>query len=446
MKKNNHAAQISLTEHVSAILKTHTQTGAFFLLGLSGGLDSIVLLNVLKSLKEKFPFQLHAMHVHHGLSAFADDWSSLCQQVCDELNVPLKIVKVHVDRENKVGLEAAARDARYQALFAYRDQNNLQPDYFVTAHHEQDQAETLLLQLSRGAGVKGLAGMALLDEKKRLLRPMLKIAKEKILAYAEEHKLRWCEDESNANTLFERNFLRHELMPVWSARHPSLMKNIARCAAHIAEASDLLETLAQMDAEPLIKNNSLCLDGLKKLSVARAKNCLRWWLGHFSIQMPNTDYLHEILTQLFSAKQDADIDLRLQAYSLKRFQNRAYLLKEPPPQTFDIVWRGEEDIQLPNGRLQIRANLKDADSFLLEDGQLSIRSRQGGEHLKVSQNRPNRTLKYLMQEADIPPWQRISWPLIYWNQALVCIPNIGVAECVQEKFKQAGLEFAYFPD
>lgn len=445
MKKSNCFAEIGLAEQVLRVLKTHTQAGAFFLLALSGGVDSIVLLHVLKSLKEKFSFQLHALHVHHGLSVFADDWVEYCQQVCGDLNVPLSVVKVQVDRASKSGIEAAARTARYQVLFAYRDENNLQPDFILTAHHEQDQAETLLLQLSRGAGVKGLAGMALLDDEKRLLRPMLTIAKEKILAYANDHKLRWCEDDSNDNINFERNFLRHEILPIWSARQQALVPNLVRSAAHLAEASDLLETLAQIDAKPLIKNNSLCLDGLKKLSLVRAKNCLRWWLSSFAIRMPNTEYLNEILVQLFSAKQDAQIDLKLQAYTLKRFQHRAYLVSGFSTQAFDIVWRGEENIQLPNGVLEIRANSKDGDFASLEKSLLSIRSRQSGERLKIAKNRPARTLKYLMQEAGIPPWQRNTWPLVYWNQTLVCVPSIGVVDHVPETFQQAGLEFAYSP-
>lgn len=444
MKKNNPATEIGLADQLLAVLKTHTQTGAFFLLALSGGVDSIVLLHVLTSLKEKFPFKLHAMHINHGLSAFADDWANHCQQVCHVLEVPLKVVNVQVNK-SKVGVEAAARAARYEALFAYRDENNVQPDFIVTAHHEQDQAETLLLQLSRGAGVKGLAGMALLDEKKRLLRPMLAISKEKILNYAEAFNLRWCDDESNQNTLFERNFLRHEIMPVWSTRHPALHQNIVRSATHLAEARHLLEALAEIDAEPLVKNNSLCLVGLKKLALARAKNVLRWWLACFAIQMPNTEYLNEILAQLFSAGQDADVDLKLQGYALKCFQHRAYLVKKITSQAFDIIWRGEEYIQLPSGVLEIRVNINNDGFFSLEKNQVNIRSRQTGEQLKIAKNRPARRLKYLMQEAGIPPWQRASWPLVYLNQALVCIPNVGVADHLQEKFQQAGLQLAYSP-
>lgn len=444
VKKNQPLAETELAAQLLQILKTHTQAGAFFLLALSGGMDSIVLLHALHSLKQKWPFKLHALHVHHGLSQFAYDWAKHCQAVCDSLDVPLQVVIVKVDRAAKSGIEAEARRLRYQALFAYRDGSGA-PDFILTAHHEQDQAETVLMQLSRGAGVKGLAGMALLDEKKRLLRPMLVVQKADILAYAKTYALNWCEDDSNDNTAFERNFLRHEILPVWEKRHPAIYANLARSAAHLAEADYLLDALAKIDGEHLCDKNSICLDGLKKLENARVKNVLRWWFGSFDIAMPNTEYLNEIIAQLFFADSDANIHLKFNGFVLKRFQNRTYLLQstEALPIELALDWRGEECVNLPHGDLYFKHAIG---AGLLRMGlqdMLTIHSRSGGEHLKTAKNRPARTLKYLMQEAGIPPWERAAWPLIYLNNTLVCVPNIGVAHHLQTQPDQEGLSVCF---
>jgi tRNA(Ile)-lysidine synthase len=441
--KNKGFAPEALTEELLDHLKTHTKPGAFFLLALSGGVDSMVLLHALHALKEYYPFKLHALHVHHGLSAFADGWANHCQEACDALSVPLKVVRVNVKRNSKSGIEAAARAARYAALLNYRDADHVQPDFVVTAHHEQDQAETLLLQLSRGAGVKGLAGMALLDEKKRIYRPLLNTSKAKIQAYANTQGLRWCEDDSNLNVAFERNFLRNQIMPAWSQRHSALHQNLARSARHLAEASQLLDELAAMDAEALLDGNSLCLAGLRKLSLPRAKNCLRWWLGGVGVLMPNAEYLDEILLQLLTARQDAHVDLKLQAHSLKRFQQRAFLVKNIQQEAFNIAWHGEEKILLPSGVLHISCKAGN-DDFL--SPQMIVRSRRGGESLKINKNRPSRTLKYLMQEASIPPWLRTYWPLIFIDDVLVCVPNIGVADHAQEAFEKNKLRFEFQPN
>lgn len=443
MRKNSHLAPTQLADKVSAVLKTHSQAGAFFLLALSGGVDSIVLLHVLAALKEKLNFKLHALHVHHGLSAFADDWARHCQQVCDSLAVPLTVVHVKIDRATKVGIEAEARTKRYQALFAYRDENNRQPDFILTAHHEQDQAETLLLQLSRGAGVKGLAGMAIVDEKKRLLRPLLTIQKSEILDYANAHALNWCEDDSNENITFERNFLRHEILPVWAARHPAIDQNITRTASHLAEASALLDDLAKIDSDTLVDKNSLCLIGLKKLAPMRVKNLMRWWLGCFGLAMPNTDYLNEMISQLFSARNDAMVDFTLGQYALRRFQHRVYMCHVSSQKAEPIVWQGEDQIALPHGILYFKRAKGVGLLRINAQATLRISYRSGGELIKATDHRPARTLKYLMQENHIPPWERKIWPLIYLNHQLACVPNIGVAHDLQTVENEAGLLVFY---
>jgi tRNA(Ile)-lysidine synthase len=393
------------------------------------------------------------MHVHHGLSANADAWAEFCSEQCSLLNVPLQIVHVTVDKNAKLGVEAAARQLRYEALFncTFKVENTLvgnnvevQPDFIVTAHHQDDQAETLLLQLFRGAGIKGLASMAAMDKSRRLLRPLLGVSRSQLQDYAEQHGLQWCDDESNNDTHYERNFVRHEVMPILETRYPAVKSVLARSASHLAEANDLLDALAAIDGEPLLSGDSLCLQGLAVLEISRAKNVLRWWFAKNHLAMPNAEYLTEIINQLLNAKADANINIELQHLTLKRFQQRAYLLQEQSTQAFDLVWNGEAELTLPNGGKLLFKQVTGA-GLALKFGmtKLRITNRDGGERFKPNALRPTRTLKHLLQEANIPPWQRAYLPLIYWHDTLAFVPGIGIAYELQAAEHELGLEIVW---
>jgi tRNA(Ile)-lysidine synthase len=413
------------------------------LLALSGGLDSCVLLHLLAQAQRHLPFELHAMHVHHGLSSNADAWAGFCSQQCQSLNVPLQIVHVEVDKTSKDGIEAAARQLRYQALFNYQF-GDVIADFVVTAHHQDDQAETMLLQLFRGAGVKGLSCMAASDKTRRLLRPLLNVSRLTLHEYAVQHQIEWCDDESNENTQYERNFIRHEVMPVLESRFQSVKSVLARTASHLAEANTLLDTLATLDARELLLNNSLCLQGLSQLDIPRAKNVLRWWFAQNQLAMPTAEYLTEIMQQLLNAKPDADLSIKLQHLTLKRYQQRAYLCIEYVAEPFDMVWNGEATLTLPNGG-QLQFKQVSGAGLALKFGmsKLRITNRGGGERFKPNPLRPTRTLKHLLQEANIPPWQRLHLPLIYWQDTLACVPGIGVTHELQANGDELGLEIVW---
>ena len=458
LKNNSKAASIVASAHplllqLDTFLSTHLKPGLKssqpLLLALSGGLDSCVLLHLLVQAKRHFPFELHAMHVHHGLSTNADSWADFCLKQCQTLNVPLDIIHVHIEKNSKLGIEATARQLRYEALFNYKF-NEILPEFIVTAHHQDDQAETLLLQLFRGAGVKGLSSMASIDESRRLLRPLLDVPRKVLQDYAEQHDIQWCDDESNDNTQFDRNFVRHEVMPVLEARYQSVKSVLARTASHLAEANDLLDAMAMIDAESLLQNNNLCLQGLSAISVPRARNVLRWWFSLNQLAMPTSDHLSEIIQQLLNAKPDANLSIQLQLNSqeghltLKRFQRRAYLFQEQNTQPFDLVWNGEPQLMLPNGG-QLYFKQVTGAGLALKFGmtKLRITNRDGGERFKPNVLRPTRTLKHLLQEANIPPWQRDNLPLIYWHDTLACVPGIGVAHELQAAEHEQGIEIAW---
>jgi tRNA(Ile)-lysidine synthase len=442
-----HPLSLQLNAFLVKNLQT-TDSKPTLLLALSGGLDSIVLLHLLAEVRTTIPFELHAMHVHHGLSNNADTWAKFCSAQCQQLHVPLQIVHVNVAqnsdyKNSEQGIEAEARQLRYKALFAFTVEDKV-PDFVVTAHHQDDQAETLLLQLFRGAGVKGLSSMAAVDTVRRLLRPLLNVSRQTLYEYAVQHDIKWCDDESNDNTQYDRNFVRHEVMSVLESRFKSIKTVLARTASHMAEASELLEALAAQDAESMLSNNSLCLQALSELSVARAKNVLRWWFAQNGLAMPAAEHLNEIIEQLFNSRKDADLNIKLQHLYLRKYQQRAYLCEDKTAEPFDMVWDGEAELTLPSGGKLLFKSVVGT-GLALKQGvtKLRITKRDGGERFKPDGLRPTRTLKYLLQEINMPPWQRMYIPLIYWEDMLACVPGVGVAYGLQAQDSEPGLEIIW---
>ena len=263
--------------------------------GLSGGRDSVVLLHLLSRLG--LDRRLSAIHVHHGLSPHADAWADFCRSFCASLDVPLAVMKVRVEDDSPMGMEAAARQARYRA-FATCGAN-----WLLLAHHRNDQAETVLFNLVRGAGIVGAAGMP--RERwlgnLRLLRPLLDVPRADIEAYGIESNLAWVEDESNQDTGFSRNFLRHDVLPVLEGRFPAATACLAAAAAHFAEADTLLAELAESDWQACADGDRLCLAALRQLSVVRLKNLLRHRLRCLGWRMPAARRLDEFVRQLLAA-------------------------------------------------------------------------------------------------------------------------------------------------
>ncbi len=418
-------------------------TSKNLLLAYSGGLDSMVLLHILASLRGELQFTLSTMHVHHGLSPNADSWADFCQRTCDQLNVPLQIRYIQMPSDNALGIEAAARQLRYDALF----QSQLNSNYVCFAHHQDDQAETLLLQLMRGAGVKGLSAMAAVDHQRQLLRPLLDFSRTELEAYAAKQDLTWVEDESNQHNAFDRNFLRNEIMPKLHARYPAIAQTLSRSATHIAEAADLLDELAEIDAQIYVKDKKLHIAALQQLSASRARNLLRWWLASLQQAMPSTEQLEQIFHQLGNAKTDAQIEIVLaskpyQLVTVRRYQNEAYLIVEPKskPEHMNILWQGEAELVLPDNSRLIFSEKLGAGLALkrLDTSKLRVSYRTGGERFKPDANRPTRTLKHLLQETNMAPWQREWLPLIYVDEKLALVPSLGVDAAMQARGEEVG--------
>ena len=394
------------------------------LLAYSGGLDSSVLLHLLYQVNKTLPFQLSAQHVHHGLSANADAWADFCLASCKKLKVPLNTSKVKVENTG-LGLEAAARTARYQAL-EKPAADFTRPDFILLAHHQDDQAETFLLQLARGAGVKGLAAMAAVDG--RWLRPFLDAPRKALLEYAKQHRLTWIEDESNADTQFDRNFMRHEILPALAKQYPAVRQTISRSAQHMAEANALLDEIAAQDVQACLTGQQLNLQLLQTFSQARINNALRWWLVQNDCNLPSSAQLQQITQQLIFAKTDAMVKIKVShSHTLQRYRRYAFLQAETDTlPSLNLLWQGEDMMQLPDGS-RLTFTKTSGQGFAISrqpNIKLRIQYRQGGERFRPDLGRPSRSLKTVLQTCEIPPWQRAQLPLIFMDESLVLIPSV----------------------
>lgn len=401
--------------------------GARLALGLSGGLDSVVLLHVLLALRGQHSFELRAVHVHHGLSPHADDWAAFCARLCAACAVDLGIHRVRIARDDDAGIEAAARRERHGVFSA------VDADFLLTAHHLDDQAETFLLQVLRGAGPKGLSAMAALQRRQDWraghLRPLLAVGRADLLAYAWAHRLDWVDDESNRDPRYRRNALRQQVMPLLAAHFPGSSTTLARAAALQADAAELLDDLAQLDAAAAIDGNRLDCDVLAGLSLPRARNLLRYFVEQHGLPMPNARRLNEALRQLLDARHDARVCLALGAQEVWRYRGGAYLVPAAPRPAPQVRWQGEAMVYVPSAGVTVHmdavtgAGLKRA---LLTSGDVILGTRQGGERLRLHPAGPSRTLKNLLQEQGVPPWERGRLPLLWCGGRLLWAAGVGI--------------------
>lgn len=415
--------------------------GSSVLVGLSGGLDSVVLLHLLRQFAPRFSWQLSALHIHHGISPHADAWADFCTDLCDKYSIPLQIEHVEIAPLRDHGIEAAARKLRHQAFAAY------QRDFVALAHHADDQAETLLLQLLRGAGVRGAASMPVLTAPSgspTYIRPLLHEARSEILRYAVDNGLQWIDDESNADDYYPRNYLRHRVMPILEQKFPSYRETLTRSTGHFAEANLLLDELALIDGRVAMDDDCLQLVTLRELSFPRAKNLFRYFLHSRKVPMPQLARLTEILRQLLDARQDAAVNVRVGDFQIRRYMDSAYIL--PAETSFDRdclkTWNGEEFLPWPPQRTQLhfaRVTGAGVSERKLQGNLLTVGLRHGNETLRPHPLAARRTLKNLLQQHRIPPWQRERMPLIFSGERLVCVVGVAVEADYQAQAGESGL-------
>lgn len=430
-------------------------------IAFSGGLDSTVLLHAVVTCVGAA--RCVALHIHHGLSAHADAWLAHCATSAQALDVAFDARCVKVQRMAERGLEAAAREARYAALNELCEAHAT--DLLLLAHHADDQAETVLLQLLRGAGPAGLAAMPLQSHSVQCavqrLRPLLAVPRAALEAYAAQHRLQWVEDESNQDPRYARNALRHIVLPALEQYFPAYRKTLARAARHAADTQQLLDELAALDLPSVLHPastptcNTLSDCGLAwpavlellKAHPPRVANLIRYWMRQLKVPTASSAWLDDLLRQLQQHRMGQTLRMEHAGYRLCAYRERIWwemmtsnqvaLSSTHDDQTGRVDselnvlhWSGETAWHLPhwNGTLRfVLASAEDSASVsaaLLSSAPLAARARQGGEHLRQARGGRNRTLKNLFQEAEIPVWQR-NVPLIYLGQQLLFVPHLG---------------------
>lgn len=394
-----------------------------YLIAYSGGMDSHVLLHAMTQWRnENSSVRLRAVHVNHGLSDYADDWQLHCQRVCNDLNIPFLSEKIRLNNKNE-SLEAAAREARYRVLANCLEEN----ECLLTAHHQDDQAETVLLQLLRGAGPKGLSAMPL---KKPFahsvhLRPLLNVSRKEVNVYATQHQLQWIDDESNAEVRFDRNYLRHHVMPALLERWPAATTNIVRSARHCGHAADLLTDLAEDDYSIVqgSQTKTLSVAALLRLSESRRVNVLRHWLSRMGCRLPNTQQLQQLQRDVLLCDVDAMPVFELESKVVRRYRDDLYCLSDKSVDTtFEMQWDCRSSLLLPDDL----GTLFPED--FLEFQQLTVRFRRGGESIKPTGSAHTQSLKKLFQQWGVPPWQRDRVPLLFDGDRLIAVVGYCLAE------------------
>lgn len=410
---------------------------------LSGGRDSVALLDASVACGVVAPDRIVAIHVHHGLSPHADAWTAHCRSFAASRGVASIVKHVRVAHADAHGVESAARTARYAALREAARECDVAA--IALAHHQDDQAETLLLQLLRGAGPQGLAAMS--DDRHahgiRWLRPLLDVDRATLDAYVRQRQLAYVDDDSNASDRHRRNALRRRIVPAIAEVFDGYPATVARAARHQAEAAQLADDLAAIDAREAVVDGSLRCEALVALPPHRARNLLRWFLRHRGLRAPSSAHLDAMLDQLATPRIDARIRIVHDGATLGVHRGRV-IVHADAPASYRREWRGEAYLDLPHGRL----------AFVATDGTgiaagvahvLVVRPRGGGERLQLHADRPRRALKSWLQEAGLPAWEREALPLVFDGDALVAVPGLGVDVAYQAREGEPGYALDWRP-
>lgn len=398
----------------------------------SGGVDSHVLLHALVTLKEIHQKPIVLVHIHHGLSQFADDWAIHAQQTAEHYGITCIVKKVIVAKT--ASLESAAREARYQAFQSVLTTG----DVLLLAHHQNDQAETLLLRLMRGSGVRGLAamqGVGVVPFQTLSIpcwRPLLTVNRQAIMHYAQQQGLQWIEDDSNTNTVFNRNFLRHQIIPLLQQRWPSVNQQLADTSLRMREADELLQELAAIDYQQArLAESTLSIDFLNNLTIARRNNLLRYWLQQQHLALPDYADLMRVWNEVCLAQPDAEPLLAWRGVEIRRYQQQLFAMT--PLISFntslEIPWLDKnQPLLLPSGEsLSPTQAFTGINAIMWQSGQVSIRYRQGGEKIQPVGRYHHHELKKLLQVQGVPTWQRQRIPLLYINQQLAAVLGYWIA-------------------
>jgi tRNA(Ile)-lysidine synthase len=394
----------------------------------SGGADSTALLGLLAAAPATRK-RLRALHIDHGLQPQSAAWARACRATARALKVPFTARRLALTRGRGQSLEALARTGRYAALA-----RALRPgEVLVTAHHLEDQLETVFLQLLRGAGLPGLAAMpaAMTLGRGVLVRPLLGIRHAQLRAWAQQQGLAFVEDPSNRDEALDRNYLRHRVLPAILSRWPGAAGTVARAARHIAQAQLLLDELAAADAARAADGAALAVTALRALPLVRRRNALRWWIGQAGYTVPDSRRLEEMAVTLLAARPGANPQVTWGVAQVQRHAGRLTLSTVGDfVLPYELAWAPQRSARLTlpagAGELELSASEHGLIDAAAVPGRLVVRTRRGGERLRPRAGGPSRTLKSLLQKEAVALHEREVLPLVYAGEALVAVADLWV--------------------
>jgi tRNA(Ile)-lysidine synthase len=402
---------------------------------LSGGLDSTVLLAAAAAIRGDLA-TLRAIHIDHGLHPNSGAWARHARALARALKVPLKVLRAQVDRSPGVSVEAAAREARYSLL----ESELVEGEILLTAHHEDDQLETVLLQLFRGAGIAGLAAMPHSAPFARglLVRPLLTATRADLESWARSRGLTWVEDETNADERFDRNYLRRQVLPLIRNRWPGVGRAVARSAQHSAEAQRLLDLLARSDVERAAYGPALTVKRLRALSAERRRNALRFWIAQAGYPLPDANRLDQIAGPMLEARPDANPHVAWKGALIHRHADLLTLSAPLPPNaesfepvTWDVTASRRVSLAPGFGALELQPAARGPIDMGALPARLTVRLRQGGERLRPRRGGPSRTLKNLLQQERVALKERSRLPLLFDGDRLVAAGDLWFDAAIQ---------------
>lgn len=398
-------------------------------IAFSGGIDSSVMLNIMCKKRDKLKQSIEAIYIDHGLNDKSAEWGVFCSKECEKHQIAFKTIKIKEDCPKNSSIEAWARNIRY-SLFVESMKKN---DILLTAHHQDDQVETFFLQLLRGAGPQGLASMPIVKKIEHIfhIRPFLYFQRKEIIEYAHNHNISWLEDETNYDVKYQRNFIRHNVLPEISKVWPSYQQNILRTIKHQVEYKKILDEIAMIDIETVSTNNfnNLDVNLIKKLSVERQKNLIFFWLKKINLESPTSKHMDQIINTLINSDQEKSPCVNWNNTELRRYKTLLYAsgLTNAYDSNFEINWDTASPLSIEGETLIAKETEgKGISKKSIKDAKIIIRYRHGGEKIYSNSLKQSKSIKQLFQEHNVLPWLRNKVPLIYINEKLAVVPGFCV--------------------
>ena len=422
-----------------SFLKQKLKKNYHLLVGVSGGIDSVVLGHALSQLRSQYSFDLTFIYVDHQLHPESKKWAENVKRLAKKLSTDFIYEKVLIDQDLKLGIEGAARKHRYQAFRKH------QQDILVLAQHEDDQLETLLLQFARGAGLKGLSCMPEYHDDLKIWRPLLGVSKELIYNYQQQHKLKFIEDSSNQDNKYDRNYLRNKVIPLIKKRFPQFASTSGRSVKHIADAYNY-QNLMHAEHYKNVHENANQINGLKlkKLSEYDIGNVIRFWLNEHQVLMPNVKVIGQIVNQVKKIDLESRINIKVDGMSIRSYNNSLFLINNSENSFKPVLWKNHNKVILSNNREVLSSKII-GDGLLLDTSKKILIDKPLNMNLKikVKANQPARTLKYIFQENKIPPWDRENYPCLYVEDKLIAVIDLADSIVYAANKKQTGVSFKY---